>query len=476
MSETYESINDELDAMINGTYDYGEEEQHQEDGNIDPEDNSGQDPEENGTEEQDENSNVDSGSIEDEGIANTDTDTLASEGQEAQSTDDNNGSEDNGNGSDTDGEANLDDAGKTELDNKDEPKDENNPDTDATDYKSEYERLQAETEKYKAYYDAIVNTEFKANGKMMRGPDNPKEVIQRLQMASDYVRKNEQYKKFKPFHKALEEQGLVDDPSKFNLALSVINKDKGAIAKIVKEAGIDPYDLENIDGENNEADSANYIQSQGELALSEMADMAYQNGVGDKFIGELTSTWDNDSVHELVQNRAASAELIQHMDNGMYDAIQARIEEKSMSDRYGAFGSKSRLQQYNEAWSELDAEYKQSIAGQNQNQQPPRQETVPQQVQAEPNIEQQVNNSGSELNEIEAARKQLEADRAAIEAEKAAIQKQKADADADAARRAATNISTTQKEAGTQAQTIGREDKADLEGDAFLDYFESLLK
>jgi len=240
----------------------------------------------------------------------------------------------------------------TETENT-ESKDETKPNNEIENYKKAYNQLLNEKAKYEDFYKQVTS-EFVANGKVMKGFDDPKKIIRAQQMAAGFSEKMKAFKKYKPFINPLVENGLVDNPEKFNLAINAIAGDKEAIKQLIKESEIDPVEL---DMDNINYEPKNQIASDIEVAFDDVIETAEQYGVRDRVENVIGKDWDDNSVIELLEDPQNSADLINHISTGVYDMVQQRIEEKKMTDPYGAFSKKRSIDQYREAANELEQEY-----------------------------------------------------------------------------------------------------------------------
>lgn len=261
--------------------------------------------------------------------------------------------------SDTESEDESDaDEGKTEQDKE-------------IDYQKAYEEAMAETEQYKKFY-SDVTSEFVANGKVMKGFNDPKKIIQAQQMAAGFSDKMKAFKQYRPFINPLKEKGIIDNPDKFNLLLSAMDGDKEAIKKMISDAEIDPVEL---DMDNIDYQAKNAVSTDIELAYDDVVETAKQYGVQDRVQEVISKDWDDGSVVELLEDPQSSADLVNHLSNGIYDLVQTRISEKKMTDPYGAFGKKRAIEQYREAAGELESEYMMAKQ-QQQAEEPYNQQTV----------------------------------------------------------------------------------------------------
>jgi len=309
---------------------------------------------------------------------------------------------------------------------------------------------EAEYEKYKRFYDEVVNSEFTANGQKMRGFDDPKKIISSIQKAAGFDKKVAGFKKYRPALRPLEERGLVDNENDYNLMLSMWDGDIGAIKQHLKNKGIDPIvELDTEEGYSYTPEKK--TANEYDLVVEDLVDVAKNYGVNDKLQDVLSGQWDRESVGELLVDKEIGTELIEHMNSGLYDSVQARITEKSVTDASGAFGNMSSLKQYKVAVNELRDEFEAHKA-----------------AEAEKN---------SVAEEAEAARA-VEAEKAKIEAKRKADEyaaKVKQQEEEVAKKREAATKVSKKKKSPTTKKSSGAVDPMKLDDDAFAEYMDSLM-
>jgi len=284
-----------------------------------------------------------------------DTDQSEDEDETDETTTEGDGSEE-GTSEETE---NKDEENSPEDANSDDKTDDEKGETDSKEDGSEDGKTEISAEeyaKYKAFYDEVTGAEFVANGRKMKGFTDPKKLIVSQQLSANYSEKMAAFKKYKPFIDPLQRKGLLEDPEKFDLMMNIVDGDKEALKKFIKDSGIDPIvDLDIEAGINYEGKS----QRAGELdiAYSEVLDTAQNYGVKDQVARVLGEQWDDDSVISLLKDPTAKANLVEHIHNGAFDAVQDRIAEKKRLDVTGAFAGMTDLQRYNVAVRELEAEF-----------------------------------------------------------------------------------------------------------------------
>ena len=221
------------------------------------------------------------------------------------------------------------------------------------DYKKEYQRILDEKQRYEDFYNKVTG-EFVANGRKVKGFDDPEKIIRAQQMAAGYVDKMAAIKPYRPFLKTLKEKGILDNPEKFNFAMSLLDGDTEAIKKQLKESNIDPME---IDLDNINYQEKNQLPNNIELAFEDLIEDAKRNGVDNEVINVISSDWDDQSVVELLNDPESSSDLISHITSGAYDLVKERMRENKMTDVNGTYNSLPAIEQYRQAATELENEY-----------------------------------------------------------------------------------------------------------------------
>ena len=206
MSTEYESAAEKLNAMMEGTFDYGSEEEQDsgseqiEEDVVDETANEETEQEETEYEEESEESET--------------TDQIDGDDQDTEEDDEDEYEDESvENTPVNDGE---DETASNEDVNTDESEEkvvEPEPDGEPVNYQAKYDELLTQSEKARNFYD-VATSQFKANGKMVKGFTDPNKIIESQQMLHGFEGKMQVFKKHKPFLRALQEQGMVEEDRK----------------------------------------------------------------------------------------------------------------------------------------------------------------------------------------------------------------------------------------------------------------------
>ena len=174
---------------------------------------------------------------------------------------------------------------------------------------------------YKEAYEKIFKP-FKANGKEIQ-VKNPEEAIQLMQMGANYNKKMAGIKQQLPILKMLEKNNLLDE-RKLSYAIDLMNGDKAAIARLVKETEVDLYDIDEESGDTYEPSYKGV--SEQEMQLTQTIEDLRDSPAYDRTIEIATDVWDSPSQQFIVNNPGVLNVLAQHIESGIFDTIWNEAE------------------------------------------------------------------------------------------------------------------------------------------------------
>ena len=186
--------------------------------------------------------------------------------------------------------------------------------SDSIDYKAAYERLTAP---------------FKANGKEIK-VGSVEDAIELMQMGANYSKKMAALKPHLRMIKMLENNGLMDE-SKLSYLIDLNGKNPEAIAKLVKDSGLDPLEMdsEKADGYKPKSHKVDDREIELDNVLEEIKDSpTYQ-----RTISVVSNDWDKASKDVIANTPQILKVLNAHMESGIYDLIQAELENERMFGR-----------------------------------------------------------------------------------------------------------------------------------------------
>jgi hypothetical protein len=201
------------------------------------------------------------------------------------------------------------------------------------DYKAEYEKLMAP---------------FKANGKDMK-VDSIDDALQLMQMGAGVNKKMGALKPHLKTIKLLEKNGLLDE-AKLNYLIDLNNKNPQAISKLVKDAGLDPLDINLDSAEGYKAPPSSVTDH--EIALDEVMNEIRSTATFDRTLAIVADEWDAPSKQLVAQNPTLLKTLNSHVANGVYDLISTEMEKEQV---FGRLEGLSNLEAYQKVGAAINA-------------------------------------------------------------------------------------------------------------------------
>ena len=211
-------------------------------------------------------------------------------------------------------EAEKDSAPATKDPAKDKPAEPATPDKDKP--------AAVETD-YKSFHDQVM-APFKANGKMVQ-LKSPEEAIALMQMGANYTRKMQEIQPHRKVLLMLENNGLLDE-GKLSYLIDLDKKNPDAIKKLVKDAGLDPMDIDT--SEEPAYRVGNHRVSDEEAAFRGVLDDLSTTDNGKQTLQVINSTWDQASKELLWKNPGVMNLINQQRELGIYDRILTEVERR----------------------------------------------------------------------------------------------------------------------------------------------------
>lgn len=200
------------------------------------------------------------------------------------------------------------------------------------DYEAEYKRLLAP---------------FKANGKEMTIA-NIDDAIQLMQMGAGYNRKMAALKPNMALLKMLEKNELLSE-EKLSFLIDINKKDPAAIAKLVKDSGIEPLEM---DLEESEYTPKSYAVNATEMDLDNVIDEIRDTPSFSKTLNSVDG-WDTTSKQAVANDPNLLRIINAQVDSGVYDLISTSVESERM---YGRLQGLSDIQAYQTVGDAIQAQ------------------------------------------------------------------------------------------------------------------------
>lgn len=176
---------------------------------------------------------------------------------------------------------------------------------------------------YKSFHDRVM-APFKANGKMIQ-LKSPEEAIALMQMGANYTRKMQEIQPHRKVLLMLENNGLLDE-GKLSYLIDLDKKNPDAIKKLVKDAGLDPMDIDT--SEEPAYRVGNHRVSDEEAAFRGVLDDLSTTDTGKQTLQVINSTWDQASKELLWKNPGVMNLINQQRELGIYDRILTEVERR----------------------------------------------------------------------------------------------------------------------------------------------------
>lgn len=178
---------------------------------------------------------------------------------------------------------------------------------------------------FEAEYQKIL-APFKANGKDVK-VDSVEEALTLMQMGANYNKKMAGIKPNIKYLKTLEANGLLED-GKLDYLIDLSQKKPEAITKLIKEAGIDPLE---IDTENSEEYTPTKHQvSDEEIELDNVFEEIRENESFNRTVKVVTEVMDDASQATLAQHPNVIKTIDTHIQTGIYDKVMGVVEKQRM--------------------------------------------------------------------------------------------------------------------------------------------------
>ena len=165
---------------------------------------------------------------------------------------------------------------------------------------------------------------FKANGKEMQ-VDNVEDVVKLMQMGANYNKKMSAIKPQLKIVKMLENNGLLHE-GKLNNLIDLSKKDPAAVAKLIKDSGIDPLDIDT--DKDVDYNPTEYSVSDKEYELDQALNDIRDSSTFNKTLDVMSQQWDTKSKTIISDSPAIIGIIDQHMQNGVYEQVSSLVERE----------------------------------------------------------------------------------------------------------------------------------------------------
>lgn len=167
-----------------------------------------------------------------------------------------------------------------------------------------------------------VTASFKADGKDLQ-IRSPEDAVRLMQMGVNYSRRMQEMKPLRAQSEMLKAVGL-DDPSKLNHMIEVMQGKPDAIQKLLKDKKIDPIDIDT--SKEVAYKPANHAIDPKTLAFREAIETTLTQEGGADLIKDINSSWDDQSKEALRDQPAIFQNLLDQKKSGVYVRIKKELD------------------------------------------------------------------------------------------------------------------------------------------------------
>lgn len=178
----------------------------------------------------------------------------------------------------------------------------------------------AETVNYEEGYKKLM-APLRANGKDI-DIRSPEELIQLAQMGANYTKNMQQLAPHRKLLVMLEKAGINE--SNVGLLIDVHKKNPEAIAKMVKDSGVDPMEID-TSKEPQYVEGAHTV-TDAEVAWRQSIEELQGSEEGRGTLVAVNQHWDNESKQLLADNPGLIQSIHAQRVSGTYDRIDAEIQ------------------------------------------------------------------------------------------------------------------------------------------------------
>ncbi len=177
------------------------------------------------------------------------------------------------------------------------------------------------TPDYKAFYEAAL-APLKANGKVFE-IKSPEDLRALAEQGLNYTKKMQQIAPIRKIGMMLQNHGLLDE-TKLSFLIDLHNRDPEAIRKLIKEAGIDPLQIDTTS--EPQYKQSNHAVPDDEVNFRTVMQDLQGSDDGQNTLQVINTTWDAPSKQALWENPNIMKVVNEHRANGVYDRVATEVE------------------------------------------------------------------------------------------------------------------------------------------------------
>lgn len=181
---------------------------------------------------------------------------------------------------------------------------------------------------YKAEYERLMKP-FKANGREI-AVSSIDDAVSLMQMGANYNKKMAALKPNLKLMKMLENNGLLSE-EKLSFLIDLDKKSPEAIAKLVKESGVDPMDLDA--DKSGGYTPKTYTVDDREMELDTILEDIQGTSSYTRTLDIVSTKWDGASKQVIAATPQLLKVINDHVQSGIYDTIMKEVERERVFGR-----------------------------------------------------------------------------------------------------------------------------------------------
>ena len=223
--------------------------------------------------------------------------------------------------------ADLEEDTQPEAETLEDAKETESEDTDVTEDTEPAENKEDTLETAKVDFEEAykrIMAPFKASKRIMQ-VDNIDDAISLMQKGADYHSKMKTLSPHLKMVNMLEKEGLLNQ-DKLNNLIDLSKNNPQAIAKLIKDSGIDPLDIDT--SEENNYKPSNYAISDNEFKLNQVLEDIKSSPSYDKTLRIVGREWDSESKKAVSENPDIISVINEHVSSGIYETVQGIVDKE----------------------------------------------------------------------------------------------------------------------------------------------------
>lgn len=222
---------------------------------------------------------------------------------------------------------------------------------------------------YEAEYKSLL-APFKANGREMTVA-NVADARTLMQMGANYNKKMAGLKPAMKLMKLLENNGLLSE-EKISLMVEVGNKNPEAIAKLVKDSGLNPMDLDT--DKAGEYKPKIHTVDEREIDLDTVLEEIQDTPTYNQTLAIVSQKWDGSSKQVIAAQPQLLRLINDHVESGIYELVSNEIERERT---FGRLNGLSDIEAYRQVGDAMNARGAFNHLGSSQKEKPTTKVVVP---------------------------------------------------------------------------------------------------